>query len=59
MYVVVEPREKVGGIPVGGRRLPVAVAPHDVRLVRVHELIQLGHCLRPHEVLLLPAARLI
>ena len=34
--IVVEPRQKIGGIPVRVRRFPVAVRPDNARLVFIH-----------------------
>ena len=43
--VVVEPSEKVCTVPVRIQRLPLSIRPDHIRLVRIHYLIQLRHCL--------------
>ena len=39
--VVVQPCQEAGRIPVRCRRIPVAVAPYHIRLVLVHNVVQL------------------
>ena len=43
--VIIEPGQEAGGVPVGSWCLPVPVRPDDLRLILVHQLIQLWHCL--------------
>ena len=40
--VVVEPGEEDGGVPVPVGGHPAAIGPHDLRLVRLDQFIQLG-----------------
>ena len=43
--VVIEPGQEDGGVPVDVWCLPVTIRPDHIRLILVHELIQLWHCL--------------
>jgi hypothetical protein len=41
--VIVQPCDKICGIPVRGWGLPFTVRPDHIRFVRIHQLIQLRH----------------